>query len=134
MQTLEDFFRRNHIRMKAEETYSNPNMDADDWSRQASHWKCTIHFGKRRMTTYFSQGAAISRRPSPADVLNCLASDAAGVDNAGGFEDWAAEYGYDPDSRRAEKTYRLCERQTEKLKALLGPEAFKALVYNTERL
>ena len=42
--------------------------------------------------------------PAPAlhDVLHCLVLDA-GVLDAGSFEEWASEYGYETDSRSAEK-------------------------------
>lgn len=45
--------------------------------------------------------------PDLADVLYSLVSDASVLD-ANSFEDWASEFGYDPDSRNAEKTYRAC--------------------------
>jgi hypothetical protein len=45
--------------------------------------------------------------PSIGDVLQSLAMDAA-VLNYASFEDWAADHGYDSDSRTAESTYREC--------------------------
>lgn len=35
---------------------------------------------------------------------------------------------------QAEKTYRIVEKQAKKLKALLGDSAYKALLWNTEKL
>jgi hypothetical protein len=111
----------------------NPNMAADDgWKRSATHWKCTIRRGNKQLTTYFSQGSAHTKEPTLADILDCLASDAAGIDNARDFEDWCAELGYDPDSRKAEKTFKVCEKQAESLKRLFG-EDFKTLLYETGR-
>lgn len=72
--------------------------------------------------------------PTLAEVLDCLASDAATVENARTFEEWASELGYDTDSREAYKTYKVTKRQTEKLRALLGPEWFDRLLWHTERL
>ena len=72
--------------------------------------------------------------PTLETILDCLASDASGIENARTFEDWAGEYGYDIDSREAYKTYKVTKRQTEKLRALLGPELFDRLVWHTERL
>lgn len=45
--------------------------------------------------------------PKLADVLHCLLLDSSVLD-AGCFENWAAEFGYDTDSRQAEATYRQC--------------------------
>jgi hypothetical protein len=45
--------------------------------------------------------------PSLADVLYSLLMDATAYGQT--FEDWCCEFGYDTDSRRAEKTFRTCE-------------------------
>jgi hypothetical protein len=60
-----------------------------------------------------------------------MCSDATGADQP--FEDWAADYGYDADSRKAEATYRAVVAQTKQLRALLL-DKFDAYVYDTERL
>lgn len=72
--------------------------------------------------------------PTLADVLDCLALDAAGFDDARDFEDWAAEFGYDTDSRKAEAVYRLCGEQAKELRHVLGATAYSELLYDTERL
>lgn len=73
--------------------------------------------------------------PTPPDVasmLDCLASDAYSVGE--GFADFCANYGYDEDSRKAYRTFRACQRSTEKLKAFLGADALEQLTFRTERL
>lgn len=57
--------------------------------------------------------------PAFADVLHCLILDTDVLD-AGGFEQWATDYGYDPDSRAAESIYRQCIETSLQLRALLG--------------
>jgi hypothetical protein len=57
--------------------------------------------------------------PDPADVLYSLLLDAE-VLNYGSFEDWASECGYDPDSRKAEKTYRACMEIALKMRNGIG--------------
>jgi hypothetical protein len=99
------------------------------------HWKCRFRCQKRSMTVIFSKGVGHNGAPPTADeVLDCLASDAASVDNASSFEDWASDFGYDTDSRKALRTYKTCERQAAKLKALLGDEAYEQLLFHTERM
>jgi hypothetical protein len=134
MTTIQSFVATYRVRMSQPEWIDhNPQMTEDDWSRGASHYKLTLKCGRRQMTTYFSMGSAHTSEPQLADVLDCLASDAAGVENAQSFENWCAEYGYDTDSRKAEKTFKICERQAENLKRLLGDDAFDQLLWHTER-
>lgn len=64
--------------------------------------------------------------PEARDVLYSLAIDAS-VLNSGGFEDWAAEMGFDTDSRKAEADYRAALEIALKLRAALGDEGFAAL-------
>ena len=73
------------------------------------------------------------REPTLAEVLDCTISDAAGIENASGFSDWCSEYGYSDDSRKAERTYRACQRSVEQLKKLLGAD-YQAALFETERL
>lgn len=66
--------------------------------------------------------------PDVATVLNCLASDSRGYDNARGFEDWANNYGYDTDSRRAEAAYRVTGEQSKRLRYFLGAANYAELL------
>ena len=50
------------------------------------------------------------------------------------FEEWAGDFGYDSDSRRAEATYNACVESAKKLKEFLGEQLFSELVYKVERL
>jgi hypothetical protein len=129
--TLTSFIADNRIAMKATMTDHNPNMDK---SERMDHWHCQLRIPGHRMALVFSMGPALCREPTAADVLDCLASDASGLENARGFEDWCAEYGYDTDSRKAERTYRTIERQAASLKRFLGDERYQALLWNTERM
>jgi len=70
-------------------------------------------------------------KPKHSDILYCLAMDA-DVENQGSFEEWASNYGYDEDSRKAEKIYRACKEQTDDLKRVLGAELFDKLLECTE--
>lgn len=79
-----------------------------------------LRFQRRSLTTSFFMGSALTREPTAADVLSSLLLDATSVENAGSFEEWARDLGYDPDSRKAEKIYRACERTVPKLRRFLG--------------
>jgi len=108
----------NRVRATAEWTDENPNMT--DMPPGSSHWKVTLRYQGRQMTVPFSMGPALSHEPTAADVLECLLSDASSADED--FENWAADLGFDPDSRRAERIYRTVQRQTLKLSRLLGDD------------
>lgn len=132
-ETIESFIGRLGLTMSSKPADANPNMEHDDWHDSASHYRCTIRLGKRRMTVYFSQGMAHHDDPALDSVLNCLALESAGVEE-GGFEEWARNLGYDEDSRRAEKAFRVSLRQTERLRGLLGEGEYRRLLYETESL
>ncbi len=131
MTTLAEFIKSAGITMTLKPIDSNPNMiDPDPRMR---HYACTLRSGKSRLTVPFSMGSGLSRAPELADVLDCMASDSSGVENAKSFEDWCAEYGYDTDSRKAERTFKICEREAENLKRFLGESAYQTLLWKTDR-
>jgi hypothetical protein len=87
------------------------------------------------MTLVYSMGRGHDGKPPAVEsVLDTLALDANGVGNANGdFAEWCAEYGYDTDSRQAEHTFKVCQRQAKKLRAFLGSaHAYATLLFETE--
>jgi len=130
-ETVAAFIARLGLTMKAEWADSNPNMDD---GADMDHWRCRIRKGRRMLTIPFSMGRGHhGEPPGLATVLDCVGSDAASVENAKGFEDWAGEFGLDTDSRKAEKTYKTCVQQSVKLKVFLGDDEYRNLLFNTER-
>lgn len=127
--TIHGFAETRHIRMSAEYIDARPDRLMDDMPASSTHWRCVLRRGNRRMTVYFSQGPAISREPTVADLLNCLASD--WTDQP--FEDWARDLGFDLDSRKAERIYRAVVRQSAALGRLLDGD-LDTLLYKTDRL
>lgn len=67
-------------------------------------------------------------RPTLAAVLEALVTDAASFDDAIDYEDWASNFGYDPDSRHGEKIYNACGEQSRGLRRLLGAYAHGELM------
>jgi hypothetical protein len=123
VKTYEQFAKKHNITMTAERIAERTDLAGKEgWGndRGARHWKLTLlrpasYKGERRkkasMTVLFSQGSAHTKEPTLADVLNCLGSDIAGVENARSFRDWCGDLGYDPDSRKVEKIYIACVKQ-----------------------
>lgn len=91
------------------------------------HWKVTLRRGKARMTVIFSKGLGHHGvKPTAIEVLGNMASDASSADES--FEDWCANYGYETDSRKAEKTFKAVKKQAVTLKRFLGDGLFQALL------
>ena len=82
-------------------------------------WRMTLRTKGRRMQVQYYTGSA-HPTPTTRDLLESLVSDALTIRNTSGFEDWAHELGFDPDSRAAERDYRAAQRQTERLSRFLG--------------
>jgi hypothetical protein len=68
----------------------------------------------------YRMGLAHKQRPKLYELMSSLLSDAMCVLNANGFEDFARDLGYDPDSRKAEKLYHQIEDNNAKLAKLFG--------------
>lgn len=99
--------------------------DADGWEHYA--YTVELRRGSETMRVPWRQGIGITDDPTAVDVLQSLLMDAATVENARSFEDWAGDLGYDPDSRKAERIYRACEEQTANLRILLGDDYEQAV-------
>jgi len=93
----------------------------DGWEHHA--YRVRLHKLGDMVTPEFDwrQGYGIedSAEDRPDAILDCLVSDAWSVLNSRGFEDWANELGYDPDSRKAERTYNACRETAEWLDTFL---------------
>lgn len=131
---IEDFIGNAGITSKVKRVESNPNMQLDYASVGGRHFLVTLKAGRFSMRVPFSQGSAHTKEPTTADVLDCLASDAASIENSRSFEEWAGYMGYDADSRKAHKTYTIVMRQAAKLRAMLGQDNYETLLWNTERM
>jgi hypothetical protein len=62
--------------------------------------------------------------PEMLDVLDCLFMDARAKDET--FESWCGEFGYDPDSISALKTFEACKKMGDELEYLFGSDYAEA--------
>ena len=91
--------------------------------------------GKRIMAGYEREERAIydaaARKqrlnPKPADVLHSLALDGEAFFDGLTFEDWAANLGYDTDSRKAEAMYRACDETGRRLARMFSRDEIAQL-------
>lgn len=81
------------------------------------------------------QGYGIETTPHdmPGEVLDSLVSDAMAYLEAMDFEDFARNFGYDTDSRKAEAIYRTCGEVADWLDDFLAGE-LEDVAYTVDRL
>lgn len=100
------------------------------WQPTVLRWECENGFAATFTTFGFSKSNIPNRlnpiQPDMVDVLCSLASDSDVID-AGGFESWASDFGYDTDSRKAESIYRACLDIALKLRAAIGDDGLRQL-------
>src|SRR5579884_1289213 len=134
MQTLERFLDGNDIAVRCQPVAVNGDpmgLIAEPWaSRQ---YACRLYRanGHRPLTAIVGSDAGAPELP---DVLDAVAAQSAVVEQASGFEQWALEMGFDPDSREGERVYRAARREAKRLRELLGEDQYARLLWQTERL
>ena len=107
----------------------------DGWEHHAYTVKLTNPATGATIETPWKQGYGIETSPTdtPAEVLDSLLADAWGFTED--FEEWASEYGYDSDSRKAYQIWEQVRDQRPAVVAFLGGEsAFEDVATNYERL
>lgn len=65
------------------------------------------------------------KAPHAADVLYSLLMDGSALDQS--FDEWCADFGYDTDSRKAERIFDACRDNARKLRRLFDQVAREAL-------
>lgn len=107
------------------------------WLKLASKYKDRAKTGYMRKRFLQLDGSAYSaddaikhgyakpEKPSAADLLHGLISDAGAMDQT--FEDWCFNLGMDTDSRKALETYLACQEGGARLIKVIGYDAFNAL-------
>jgi len=129
--TIDEIIIKAQLNYTAQQIPARPDGLNDTWHKTAKHYLCTIRregFGPRGpLVICYSMGSGHKHGPRLRDVLNSLAADA-DVLNYSEFETWAADLGYDADSRRAEAIYDKCREQSQALRKLLDEELFRQLI------
>lgn len=115
MQNLNAFIEENSVRLACEWATSRP----DNLMHGMDHWKCVMRAGKSQYTFYFSKGYGHKgAKPTIEEILECFADDYFGF--VEDFDDFCDEYGYDSDSREAERIHRGTAKQAAALDRLFG--------------
>lgn len=116
------FLRDNKIKFNATLTTDNkcPMWD-DEKHIHGDEYRVTFsRVGKRFIIRFWNskRDSEEGNEPTPYDVLTCLTKS-----DPGTFDNFCAEYGYETDSRRAEKAYTAVVKEWGKVKEFFtGPE------------
>lgn len=98
-------------------------MDAEQYARK--HYKMHLYdMNHYEQTQARAKLAKLQKeaRPDCYDVLACLTKY-----DPGTFEDFCSEYGYDEDSRTAERIYIAVQNEFANLKRIFDPEQLEAM-------
>ncbi len=105
-------------RMTATRIDERPRTDEGQWGANARHWKILLTYDDKVLLTYYTQGSAHVKDPTVMEVLDCLFLDA--VCGSTTFAEFCSDFGYDEDSRKAEKTWKACASMSVRLRKFLG--------------
>ena len=136
--TIDEFIAKHQLEMRLSRLLGRTDHFSfdDTWNKTARHWQFKIErigFGpSTEFIGEYSQGSAHKNPPKFRDVLDCLALHARSTDQS--FEDWCSDFGYDTDSRNAQKTYEACAETRTKLMTLLGRDALREFLTEVEPL
>lgn len=108
-------------------TFKKHDFYFDGDKEQRDIFRVTL---KNKLHTYrFNFGQSINNstgsggnKPTPYDVLACVTKY-----EAGSFDDFCSDYGYDNDSRKAHKIYKAVLREWKNIEKLFTPEQIETL-------
>jgi hypothetical protein len=84
-------------------------------------WPCTLEKDGKTLTIEFNQNRD-NPAPTISDIIECVRND---VSSETSFEDWCEAFGFDTDSRTAERSYQYCVKLQADFEDMVGPEAMK---------
>lgn len=95
-------------------------------------WEVTVENKNKKFVAEYHQGLGHLPKtgkplppPSIVDTIWSLLMDSRSADQ--GFESWAGDLGYDPDSRKAYKIFEACQKERCFLLECVGPEGLEKL-------
>jgi hypothetical protein len=134
MQTLEEFLEDRPVAIRCREVRLGGKHNYTITEPWAAHqYVCELHGSNGDPPVRTLMGSD-NGPPEATEVLDAIAAEAAVVEEARRYEEWALHMGFDPDSRHGERVYRASRRQAKLLRQLLGDDGYEQLLWETERL
>ena len=112
-------------------TINSTFLNNKSWSGNEQNWnnhKITIlHNGKKTTFQFWGsiQKPEITTDEENIFALYCFLRDSEAASNS--FKDFCNEFGYDEDSRRAEKIYKSCEKSLKKFNRIFNCDLYDLL-------
>jgi hypothetical protein len=122
----EEFLRQRGIKFKASFTEYACHFDGDKEARD--NFRCTFsRNGQRLIIPNFGQSindsdGAGGKPPTAYTVLACITKS-----DPGDLENFCSEYGYDTNSRKAERTWRAVVKEWKKVRAFFTDSELEAM-------
>jgi len=105
---------------------ANTKVPSWDKNRQCNHFVATFKKGKSKLSfDFFDSIHNFQKGVVELDAYTALTVCSAEIHCADTFEDFCSEYGYDEDSRSAEKTFRALSKMSKKLKKFFDTEEMR---------
>lgn len=115
------FSKKHDIRLKINSVKYGRHFEDDKDSRYI--FNCTLSMVNRQYTFNFGQSiSAGNTQPTMYDVLTCLQKY-----DIGTFEDFCSEFGYDEDSRKAERIYKAVCKEYEGMLRVFGTDILEEM-------
>jgi hypothetical protein len=114
---------KDEIKLELKHGVSDRQQESlDQWQIEANQYTATIKYKGKQMTTPFFTGKGWTKDPEIDDVMPALLSDYDVYQNWE-FEDFCSEFGYDSDSRKAEKIFKACQKNGKAVERVFGFDA-----------
>jgi hypothetical protein len=120
-QQATDFLSSNGITFSAKFVKHGLHFQDDKQTRDI--YLLTLRRGKRSISFRFGQSiASQGKTPTAYDLLSCITKN-----DPGSFENFCGDFGYDRDSRKAEKVYRDVVAEWQKVEGFFTSSEFEEL-------
>lgn len=112
------------IKVSIEHACEKPSPWDNGYGTEKHNKVSVVNLKTRKRMSFDFWGSVVEPNQESANgaigAIACYASDALSYDNARSFEDFCSEFGYDTDSRNAEKIYKACGKAHEKMSRVVG--------------
>lgn len=106
---------------------SLPYEKRDEWQQKAHDYRCTLRYQGRQYAFDYFMGPGCTDEPDTEGTLDCLLSDSQAGEQS--FEEFCSEFGYDEDSRKAERTWVACQKVAKNMRRLFGDD-YETFLYS----